>query len=432
MMHGPEKSDPAIVAMKPANKAEGPSAARPAGETHVAESAEPRVGTKGNADARNTRRTQGRERVSQALARVRKAANVSLWRQSPEVGAVCGKAARTDLCGGREIKLASLPLQRRDFIALVGAVLWPVAAQAQQPDKKWRIGYLTTRNYPNDLSESFLGGLRTLGYVEGKNLIVKGRAGEGNNERLPALATALIDKGVDIIVTEGTPATKAAMQSTTTVPIVFGTAQDPVEKGIVASLARPGGNVTGNALIADHAKPLQILKEAAPGLSRIAFIYDPATRPGVYGEASLRALKENARTLGITVQPISLRSADEIDQAFAALAAETNGLLIENSALNLLLRERICQFAVARRLPAVGTFSEFAHAGCFLSYGEDNKDLYRRAASYVDKILKGAKPSDLPVNQATTFALLVNLKTAKALGLEVPPSVLAGAAEVIE
>jgi putative ABC transport system substrate-binding protein len=323
-------------------------------------------------------------------------------------------------------------MKRRDFIALVGTVLWAVAAPAQQPGKMWRIGYLTTQNYPNELSESFLGGLRTLGYVEGKNLIVEGRAAEGKNERLPALATALIGSGIDIIVTEGTPATKAAMQSTPTVPIVFGTAQDPVEKGIVASLARPGGNVTGNALIADDAKPLQILKEAAPGVSRIAFIYDPATRPGAYGEAALRALKENARTLGMTVQPISLRSADETDQAFAALPAETDGLLIENSALNLLLREQICQFALARRLPAVGTLRNFAHAGCFLSYGEDNKDLYRRAASYVDKILKGAKPSDLPVNQATTFTLLVNLKTAKALGLEVPPSLLAGAAEVIE
>lgn len=324
-------------------------------------------------------------------------------------------------------------MKRRECIAVIGSALivWPLAAPAQPGGKIWRIGYLSSRYGPTELSQSFLQGLRELGYVEGKNLVVELRVAEGKNERLAELAADLIRIGVDIIVTEGTPSTIAAMKTTRTIPIVFGSTQDPVEKGIVASLAHPGGNVTGMALIADDAKPLQLLKEAAPGTSRIAFIYDPATRPGPYGEAAIRALQKNARTLDMTLQAVALRDPAETDQVFTKLPAGTNGLLIENSAINLMAEARICELALQNRLPAVATLHEFAKAGCLMSYGENLPDIYRRAAGYVDKILRGAKPSDLPVMQATVFDLLINVKTAKALGLNIPASLIAGAAEVI-
>jgi putative tryptophan/tyrosine transport system substrate-binding protein len=325
-------------------------------------------------------------------------------------------------------------VNRRAFITLLVAVavVSQLAALARSAGKVWRIGYLSSRYGPSELSKSFLQELHELGYVEGNNLVVEHRDAAGKNERLPELAANLVLANVDVIATEGTPATKAAIQATKVIPIVFGSAQDPVEKGIVASLARPGGNVTGMALIANYAKPLEVLKEAVPGTSRVAFIYDPATRPGVYGENSLRMLVNDARTLGIALQPLPLRDPNETDLVFATLPADTNGLLVENSAINLLAQERICQLATQRRLPAIGTFREFAAAGCLMSYGENVPDIYRRAASYVDKILKGAKPSDLPVMQATTFDLVINLKNAKALGLDFPASLLTRAADVIE
>lgn len=325
----------------------------------------------------------------------------------------------------------------REWIALVGGatVALFIAAPhgvAQSTGKVWRIGYLSSQFGPSNLSQSFLLGLHEFGYIEGKNLVFDLRVAEGKNERLAELASGLVGSGVDVIVTEGTPSTKAAMQATRTIPIVFGSAQDPVEKGIVASLAHPGGNVTGLALIADHAKPLELLKEATPGTTQVAFIYDSATRPGAYGEASLRMLQEDARVLGMTLQGVVLRAPDETDQIFTLLPVGTNGLLIENSVVNILAEERICTLALQRGLPAVGTFREFAGAGCLMSYGENLPDTYRRAAGYVDKILRGAKPSDLPVMQATTFDLVINLKTARALGLTVPQALLVRADEVIE
>jgi putative tryptophan/tyrosine transport system substrate-binding protein len=327
-------------------------------------------------------------------------------------------------------------MRRRDFITLLGgaATPWfaPLAARAQQAGKVWRIGYLSGQYGPNDLSKGFVQGLRELGYVEGQNLIVEYRFARGKNERLPELAADLVRARVIIIVTEGTPSTKAAMQATSTIPIVFGSTQDPVEKGIVASLARPGGNVTGNALIADHTKALELLKGVLPGASHVAFIYDPATRPGAYGEAKLKETQDQARTVDMTVQPIALRNPDETDRVFAALPAGTNALLLENSIINLIAGQRICALAAQRGLPAVGTVPEFADAGCLMSYGENPSDLYRRAASYADKIFRGAKPADLPVQQAVTFELVVNLRTAKALGLTIPEAFLIRADKVIE
>ena len=325
-------------------------------------------------------------------------------------------------------------MRRRDFIAVMGGAMvpWPLAAQANQPGKVWRIGYLSPLSGPSAMSRSFVQGLHELGYVEGENLIIEYRFAMGKNERLPELAVDFVRAKVDLIATEGTPSTRAAMQATSTIPIVFGSVQDPVEKGIVASLAHPGGNVTGNALIADHSKTLELLKGVLPGASHVAFIYDPATRPGAYGEAKLKEIQDQARTLDMTVQPVALRDPEETDRVFAALPAGTNALLLENSAINLVAEERICALAARRRLPAVGTFHEFADAGCLMSYGEDLRDNYRRAASYADKIFKGAKPGNLPVQQAVTFELVVNLRTAKALNLTIPEAFLVRADQVIE
>lgn len=329
-------------------------------------------------------------------------------------------------------------MRRREFIALfsaamvMGSLAGALVAAAQSVSRVWRVGYLSGRYGPSELSQSFVQGLREFGYDEGRNLIVEYRFALGKNERLIELATELARAQVDVIATEGTPPTLAAIRATSTIPIVFGSMQDPIEKGVVVSLAHPGGNVTGNALIGDHAKPLALLKEAVPEVSRVAFIYDPLTRPGAYGEAKLKELQEIARKLDVVVRPVALRDPDETDQVFAALPADTNGLLFENSVINLLAQERICALGAQRRLPTVGTFPEFSRSGCLMSYGENLPLVYRHAASYVDKILKGAKPGDLPVEQATRFELVVNVRAAKALGLAIPESFLVLADQVIE
>jgi putative ABC transport system substrate-binding protein len=329
-------------------------------------------------------------------------------------------------------------LKRRKFIMLLGgaAVTWPLAASysatAQSGRKVWRIGYLSGMYGSTELSQNFVKGLSELGYVDGKNLIVEYRFALGKNERLAELAADLVRSGVDLIATEGTPSTLAAMHATKTIPVVFGSAQDPIEKGIVASLAHPGGNATGNALIADHSKPLELLKEAVPGVSQVTFIYDPATRPGAYGEAKLRELQNHARAVDMVVHAIALADPDGTERVFAALPTSTNAILLENSVINLLAQERLCTLAAQRRLPAVSTFGEFTDAGCLMSYGEDLPDVYRRAASYVDKIFRGAKPADLPVQQPVTFRLMINLRTPKALGLTMPELLLIRADKVIE
>jgi putative ABC transport system substrate-binding protein len=327
-------------------------------------------------------------------------------------------------------------MNRRELVRLfcvtVALPLLVRRSVAQPVGKVWRISYLSTRPGPNELSDSLLQGLRELGYIDSKNLHVEFQSAAGKNDRLLALALEAVDAKVDLIVTEGTPATEAAIHATRSIPIVFASAQDPVEKGIVDSLAQPGGNATGMALIADQSKPLELLKEAVPAISQVAFLFDPATRPGPYGETSLTLLQQNATKLGVMMQPVILRDPDEVDAAFATFAAGTNGVLVENSLINSLAQQRICQLATEQRLPTVGSFGAFTSAGCLMSYGENLPAVYRRAAGYVDRIFKGAKPSDLPVTQATVFDLKVNLKAAKALGLEIPTILLARADEVIE
>jgi putative ABC transport system substrate-binding protein len=270
------------------------------------------------------------------------------------------------------------------------------------------------------------------GYVEGKNLNIEYRWAAGKNERLEQFAADLVRTGVDLIVTAGTPATLAAKLATSTIPIVFAAAGAPIEKGLVISLGHPGGNVTGLALLVDDIKTLQILKEAIPRISRSAFIYDPDTLPGRFGDDWLRLARGRSRRIKVDLQPVVLRASNDADQVFATLPAGVDSLLVENSAVNAVARRRICALAAMRRLPAVSTERSFADAGCFLSYGEDQVDMHRRAATYVHKIFKGTNPADLPVEQPTKFQLVINLKTAKALGLDVPPMLLARADEVIE
>ncbi len=319
-------------------------------------------------------------------------------------------------------------------LALLCAIVAGIgSAPAQTTRKVWRIGYLSGQLGPTEYSRSFVRGLRDLGYIEGENVIIEHRVAMGRNERLPELAEDLVRKRVDILVTEGTPSTQAALRATTTIPVVFGSMQDPVEKGFVSSLARPGGNATGNALIGDHIKPLALLKEVVPAVSRVAFIYDPATRQGAYGELKLKELQDHARTLGVSVRPFALRQPGDIEQVFEGLPADTDALLLENSVVNIIAQQRICALATERKLPAAGTFPEFSRSGCLVSYGENVPLIYRHAASFVDKILRqGIKPGELPVEQPSKFELVVNLKTAKRLGLNIAESFLILADEVIE
>jgi putative ABC transport system substrate-binding protein len=310
--------------------------------------------------------------------------------------------------------------------------LLPVVASAQPANKIPHIGVLSIAAGPTEQIQSLLRGLRELGYVEGKNIIIDYRWADGRDERLPELAAELVRANVDLIVTGATPATLAAKQATPTIPIVFSMA-NPVEKGIVASLARPGGNLTGLGLISETLKPLELLKQAAPEISRVAYLYDPATYPGVIGsEDWLTTNRAKARTLPVELEAIALREPGQADRVFTALPVGTNGLLLENSAINYIARDRICSLATQRHLPTAGNDLNFARGGCLLSYGEDAEDIARRKAEYVDRILKGAQPADLPVEQPTKFYLIINLKTAKELGLNIPITVLERADEVIE
>jgi ABC-type uncharacterized transport system substrate-binding protein len=325
-------------------------------------------------------------------------------------------------------------VKRRDFITLLGgaAPALPLAAYAQRGERVWRIGWLSPASGPGRTTQSFLQGMQERGYIEGKNLNIEYRWSAGKNERLEQFAAELVGAGLDVIVTVGTPATLAAKLATSTIPIVFAAAGAPIEKGIVSSLGRPGGNVTGLALITDDIKSLEILKEIVPGISRATFIYDPSTLPGRFGEAWLSGARARSRRLKVDLRAVKLSNPDEATQVFAALPAGADSLLIGNSTTNILVRGRICALAAQRRLPTASNERAFAEAGCLMSYGEDQRDMHRRAATYVDKIFKGAKPADLPVEQPTKFQLVINLKVAKALGLKVPDTVLARADEVIE
>jgi len=321
-------------------------------------------------------------------------------------------------------------MKRREFITLIGGsvALWPLAARAQ---KTFKIGLLDTGLGAN-FAVPFVRKLVELGYVEGKNVVIERRSAEGNSEILPGLAAELVRQQVDVIVTAGTPAGFAAKKATSTIPIVLGANSDPVGVGLVASLARPGGNATGNSLMAPDlsAKRLDILHTLAPGISRIAILWD-SSNPGM--AERVRETKIAADQSHVLLHTVGPRNLNELDTAFADLLnARPDALLVTAEAFTRQHLVRILDFANNNKIPAMFEDSSYVAAGGLMSYGPDYQDVFRKAAVFVDKILKGAKPADLPIEQPTKFELVINLKTAKAIGLSVPPTLLTTADKVIE
>src|SRR6266568_3382017 len=328
-------------------------------------------------------------------------------------------------------------MDRRDTVlALLALGAAPLAAEAQQAAKVARIGFLAVNLAPNShLREAFLQGLRDLGYVEGRNLVIESRSAEGKFERFPALAAELVALKVDVIVAPLTPAALAAKQATRTLPIVFTTAADPVTSGLVTNLARPGGNVTGLSILAPEliGKRLELLTQAVPGVNRVAVL----RQPGAFGERTekdiLTAAEVAAGALGVRLHFVEARGPDDFDGAFSEITrVRADALTVLPSPMLNTERRRLVDLAAKNRLPAVYEWREYVDAGGLMAYGPNLADLYRRAATYVDKILKGGKPGDLPVEQPAKFELIINLKTAKDLGLTISQSVLARADEVIQ
>jgi|RhiMetdeSRZDD1v2_1073273.scaffolds.fasta_scaffold158151_2 ABC-type uncharacterized transport system substrate-binding protein len=332
----------------------------------------------------------------------------------------------------RKSKIENLKWLAVSVIAFVLGLAGTVA-QAQQPKKVPRIGFLNPIS-PSTISarvEAFRQGLRELGYVEGKNIVIEWRSAEGKSDRLPALAAELVRLKVDVIVTHGTTATRPAKQATLTIPIVMGHDDDPVGSGFVASLARPGGNITGLATLAPEisGKQVELLKEIVPRLSRLAVI-GTATRPG--NPQALREINLAADAVGVQLQFLEIQAPKDIEIAFRAASKEhADAVLVLSDAVLLPQRRQIADLAVKGRLPAVYNRPEYVEDGGLVFYGVSYTDLYRRAATFVDKILKGAKPADLPVEQPTKFEFIINLKAAKQIGLTIPPNVLARADKVI-
>ena len=321
------------------------------------------------------------------------------------------------------------------LLMLLALLAAPLATEAQ-PAKVARIGYLSPLSVSADgsqrLFEAFRNGLTELGYAEGRNIAIESRWAAGKYERLPSLAAELVRLRMDVIVTAGVPAILAAKKATSRIPIIMAVVVDPIATGLVASLARPGGNVTGMSVMAPDlvGKQLEMLKEIAPKASRVAVLWNPAN-PG--NTPQLRAAELAARTLGMRLQPQEARSPREIDSAFAAMSKEGAGAVVV--LLDVMFIDqgtRIADLAARRRLAAVYGLAEHVRAGGLMAYAPSFPNNYRRAAVFVDKILRGANPGDLPIEQPTQFELLINLKTAKALGLTIPPSLLLRADEVIQ
>jgi ABC-type uncharacterized transport system substrate-binding protein len=320
------------------------------------------------------------------------------------------------------------------FIAVLLAVA--VIADAQQPKKVPLIGYISgggDASNPGSSIAAFRQGLRDLGYTEGKNILVEYRSAEGKLDRIPAFVAELVQLKVDVLVSTNLPAIRAAKQATKTIPIVIVTTQDPVANGIVDSLARPGGNITGLTSLARDlsGKRLELLKEVVPGMSRVGVLWDTNAPGPVLG---FKEYETAARALTIQLQSLEARGPNpDLEAAFQAAAkGRANALVTIRNFVLVRYTKRITDLAIKNRLPSMWERSDFVEAGGLMFYGANDTDLYRRAATYVDKILKGAKPTDLPVEQPTKFALVINLKTAKQIGLTVPPNVLARADRVIK
>jgi putative ABC transport system substrate-binding protein len=326
-------------------------------------------------------------------------------------------------------------MRRRDFVTLLGgtAAAWPLAARAQQPAKLPTIGFLgaNTASSQRASTDAFVHRLRELGWIEGRNVAIEYRWAEGRSDRTADIVADLVRLKVNVILTHATQNVVAAKKVTSAVPIVFAASGDPVGTGLVASLARPGGNVTGLSLQSNDlaGKRLEILRELIPGLRRLAFLAD-AGNPNTAVEAD--ELQAAARTIGLEVSISKIRRGEDIASAIEALKDRADALYAQSTPLINTNRLRINTLALAARLPATSGFREFVEAAGLMSYGPNFPDLFRRAADFVDKILRGAKPGDIPVEQPTKFDLVINLTTAKALGLTIPESFLLRADEVIE
>ena len=325
-------------------------------------------------------------------------------------------------------------MKRRAFIRLLGAatVMWPLAVRAQQPGKVPTIGFLGTATVStwSPWTSAFVQRLRELGWFEGRAVVIEYRWAEGRSERYAEIAAEFVRLKVDVIVTSG-GAVIAAKQATSVIPIVFALALDPLGGGLVASLSRPGANVTGLSLQAPDlaGKRLELLREVVPGLRRLAIMAN-VVNPNTLLE--MREVQSMARTLGLDVAALEIRQGDDIAPAFETLKGNAHALYVCGDPLVIANRVRINTLALGARLPTMHGFREPVEAEGLMSYGPNFSDLFRRAADYVDKILRGARPGDLPVEQPTKFELIINVKTAKALGIEVSPSLLARADEVIE
>jgi len=323
---------------------------------------------------------------------------------------------------------------RRAFITLLGgaAVAWPLAAAAQQPTKVARIGHLDLGPASARASrvETLRAALRDLGYVEGKNIVIEFRWADGT-QQLPELAAELVRMNVDVIFAPSSTMVEPARQATKTIPIVFANHADPIGSGHVASLNRPGGNITGLSNLATDldAKALEVLKEAVPRATRIGVLWNPTTPSQVPG---MRSIEAAGKRLGLELY-LASAAVEDFDGAFASMAREdVGGAFVVPAPITIMQRARLAELALKHRLPTMFGTKENVEAGGLMSYGADRNELIRRAAVYIDKILKGTKPADLPVEQASKYQLVINLKTAKALSLEIPPTLLARADEVIE
>ena len=325
-------------------------------------------------------------------------------------------------------------MKRRKFITLLGgAAAWPLAARAQQATSPRRIGVLLVGLSPESKeAKHFRLGLRDAGYFEGRNVVIEWRSAKGDYNRVPELVADLIQSRVDVIVLDSTVATEASKRSTSTIPIVMALVTDPVGSGLVENLAHPGGNVTGLSVMTMelNSKRLQLLKEVTPQLTRAAVLWNP-DHPS--HSKVVEDLKVVARSLSIKLSPVGLRTPEQFAQAFSEVSqAQAQALYVVEDPIFFAHRVSLLQLASAARLPTIHELRRFPEAGALMSYGPDLHDLFRRSAIYVDRFFKGAKPDDLPVEQPTKFELVINLKTATALGLEVLPTLLAIADEVIE
>jgi putative ABC transport system substrate-binding protein len=321
-------------------------------------------------------------------------------------------------------------LKRRDFVTLLsGAAAWPLTTRAQHAGKMWRIAFITHAPNPND--DELFERIRALGYVEGQNIVVERRYAQGKAEKFQEFAAEMVRLKVDLIITNTTPAALAAKNVTTTIPIVIPTAIDPVGTGLIANLAHPGGNITGGAILTGElaAKRLELLKEVIPSLSRTAVLWNSANPANAL---AWRETQGAARALGVTLQSHEVQSPKDFEVAFARIAEERpDALSVLDDAMTSQYRKEIAEFAI-QRLPSMFATKDRVKAGGLMSYGPNYSEMMRRAASLVDKILRGAEPANLPMEQPTTFELVINLKTAKAIGLTLPPTLLTRADELIE